>query len=144
MAAVLKLFKRQALEYDEDDGEMETTLATKIFDKHLHRGRQTTTRATTEAGGEFSLNIIVRVISRFTDYGTAESTVQKISDKTFTVAGVVGEKTGFPTWGVILIILGICGFFIYRCYRHRRFTVRPNEKKTNENVVEGTAPFSTV
>lgn len=56
-----------------------------------------------------------------------ESTVKKIQEKTFAVAGAIGEKTGIPRWGVVaifvliaLIILGICGFCIRRCFRKRR------------------------
>lgn len=56
-----------------------------------------------------------------------ESTGKKIQEKAFEVAGVIGEKTGIPAWGVVaifiliaLIILGICGFCIRRCFRKRR------------------------
>lgn len=56
-----------------------------------------------------------------------ESTGKKIQEKAFEVAGAIGEKTGIPAWGVVaifilvaLIILGICGFCIRRCFRKRR------------------------
>ena len=56
-----------------------------------------------------------------------ESTRQKIQDTTLKVADVIAEKTGIPTWGVVsifvliaLIIVGICGFCIRRCFRKRR------------------------
>lgn len=60
MAPGLKrLFKREAakdeeevVEYDEEPST--TTLATKVFNKHLHRGRITTPTTTTEDdGGEW-------------------------------------------------------------------------------------------
>ncbi len=56
MAPNLKrLFKREAEEEDDiaEYDEPSTTLATKVFNKHLHRGRITTPRTTTEeSGGE--------------------------------------------------------------------------------------------
>lgn len=50
-----RLFKREAEKAEEvvEDYEEEptTTLATKLFNKHLHRGRITTASTTTEDGG---------------------------------------------------------------------------------------------
>lgn len=56
-----------------------------------------------------------------------ESMAGKMKDKTFEVAGVIGDKTGIPPWGVVsifiliaLIILGICGFCVRRFFKKRR------------------------
>jgi synaptotagmin-1 len=55
------------------------------------------------------------------------SIVQKSLDVGSKAADVIGEKTGIPKWGVVaifvliaLIILGMCGFCIRRCFRKRR------------------------
>jgi synaptotagmin-1 len=113
-----KLFKRQAEPEEEEEVEEEqvTTLATTVFRKHLHKVKVTTATTT--------------VVTEDTEEGTdapTESTVKKIQEKTFAVAGVIGDKTGIPRWGVVaifvlvaLIILGICGFCIRRCFRKRR------------------------
>jgi hypothetical protein len=55
-----KLFKREAPQeepaaqedYPEEPEQKETTLATQIFGKHLHKVRATTVKSTTEAEGK--------------------------------------------------------------------------------------------
>jgi synaptotagmin-1 len=53
--------------------------------------------------------------------------LQKTIDFTDKAATVLQDKTGIPKWGIVaifiliaLIILGICGFCIRRCFRKRR------------------------
>lgn len=56
-----------------------------------------------------------------------KSEAEKIGDKAMEIADKIGQETGIPPWGVVaigilvsLIILGICGFCIRRCFRKRR------------------------
>lgn len=56
-----------------------------------------------------------------------KSEAEKIGDKAMEIADKIGHETGIPSWGVVaigilitLIILGICGFCIRRCFRKRR------------------------
>lgn len=152
MAPGLNIFryKRQAEEEQEEEEEDVTTVGTHIFGHKpkgvLHKGRLTTPSTTVFTEGKtFFLSLVTLEAVKmpraqllnyqtknFTDEeeSTAEpteSTGNKIKDKAIEVAGVIGEKTGIPTWGVVaiffliaLIILGICGFCIRRCFRKRR------------------------
>jgi synaptotagmin-1 len=110
-----KIFKRQAEEAEEYEDEEATTLATKVFRKHLHKVKITTPTTTLEAEDEE------------TEAPTTVSTMKKITRIGEKGVDLIADKSGLPPWGVaaifvliLLIILGICGFCIRRFFKKRR------------------------
>lgn len=118
MAPGLKIWKREA-EAETDAAKLSeaaTTLATKIFGHKHHRTTTESTELETEENDDYSSTA-----------GPTKGEAEKISEKAAEITEALAHEMGIPTWGLVsiiiavcLIILGICGFCIRRCFRKRR------------------------
>uniref|UniRef100_A0A8D8G9D0 Synaptotagmin 1 n=2 Tax=Culex pipiens TaxID=7175 RepID=A0A8D8G9D0_CULPI len=147
MAPGLKIWKREA-ETETDAAKLSeaaTTLATKIFGHKHHRTTTESTELETEENDDYSSTA-----------GPTKGEAEKISEKAAEITEALAHEMGIPTWGLVsiiiavcLIILGICGFCIRRCFRKRRSkdgkkgmkgvdlkSVQPDMEELTENAEE--------
>uniref|UniRef100_A0A8D8E4T1 Synaptotagmin 1 n=1 Tax=Culex pipiens TaxID=7175 RepID=A0A8D8E4T1_CULPI len=147
MAPGLKIWKREA-EAETDAAKLSeaaTTLATKIFGHKHHRTTTESTELETEENDDYSSTA-----------GPTKGEAEKISEKAAEITEALAHEMGIPTWGLVsiiiavcLIILGICGFCIRRCFRKRRSkdgkkgmkgvdlkSVQPDMEELTENAEE--------
>lgn len=147
MAPGLKIWKREA-EAETDAAKLSeaaTTLATKIFGHKHHRTTTESTELETEENDEYSSTA-----------APTKGEAEKISEKAAEITEALAHEMGIPTWGLVsiiiavcLIILGICGFCIRRCFRKRRSkdgkkgmkgvdlkSVQPDMEELTENAEE--------
>lgn len=147
MAPGLKIWKREA-ETETDAAKLSeaaTTLATKIFGHKHHRTTTESTELETEENDEYSSTA-----------APTKGEAEKISEKAAEITEALAHEMGIPTWGLVsiiiavcLIILGICGFCIRRCFRKRRSkdgkkgmkgvdlkSVQPDMEELTENAEE--------